>query len=174
MWSKEHKGLVCSLLCKKQELKPGENFSFEFKLKNIRNEIIIVPLFFFDEKRRILVVGGEETFVPTRIHLLIRSDLHGDLMFDNFGYHSYMPDVSYIRIDPGEILSTSITIGSSSTFTIKKGEDIELFGGKDHCGLTVEGTYSFKVELNIDKTGKEHWYGCIETNEISIIVRSLS
>lgn len=171
MWSKQHKGLACRLVCNKQEVKPGETFSFEFKLKNIGNKIIIIPLFFFDEKRQTLVVDSEEAVGSTGTYLLIRSDLHSNLVFDNFGYHSFMPDVSYIKIVPGEILSTNIAIDDSSTFIIKKGKNIELFGGKDHCGLTIEGTFFFKVELNIAKSEKEHWHGRMETNEISIIVK---
>jgi len=171
MWSKQHKGLKCRLVCNKQEVRLGETFCFEFKLKNIGNKIIIIPLFFFNEKMRTLVVGSEETIGSTRTSLLIRSDLHGNLMFDNFGYHSYMPDVSYVEIAPGEILSTNIAIDDSSTFIIKKGEHIELYGGEDHCGLTMEGTYFFNVELNIAMSEKEHWHGRMETNEISIIVK---
>lgn len=170
-WSQEHKGLTCSLNYNKQKVKPGETFSFEFKLKNIGDKIIIIPLLYFDEKRRKLVVDSEETLDSTTTHLLIRSNLHGNLMFDNFGYHSYMPDFSYVKIAPGEILSTNITIDNSSTFIIKKGKMLELYGGEDHCGLTVEGTFFFKVELNIAKSEKGHWHGRMETNEISIIVK---
>jgi hypothetical protein len=171
-WGNQHQGLACRLVCHQEEIKPGERISFEFKLRNIGDRDLLIPLCFFDQESRALVVGSEEEIVgSTGTCLLVRSDQHGNLMFDNFGYRSFMPDMSWVKISPGETLSTNFAIDDSSTFVTKKGESIELFGGVDHCGLTVEGTYFFRMMLNVGKSEKDHWHGRMESNEVSIVVK---
>jgi hypothetical protein len=170
-WGIQHKGLACRLVCHQEEIKPGEPVSFQFKLRNIGDRDLLIPLCFFDRESRALVVGSEEIVGSTGTCLLVRSDQHENLMFDNCGYHSYKPDISYVKIAPGEILSTNVAIDDSSTFVTKKGESFELFGGVDHCGLTVEGTYFFKMRLTVGKSEKDHWHGRMESNEVSIVVK---
>lgn len=171
IWNIQHQGLACRLVCHQEVIKPGESVSFEFKLRNIGDRNLLISLRFFDQESRALVVGSEEIVGSTGTCLLVRSDPHGNLMFDNFGHRSYVPDIAYVKIAPGEILSTNVTIDDNSTFVTKKGENIELFRGIDHCGLTVEGTYFFKMKLNVDKSEKDHWHGHMESNEILIIVK---
>lgn len=170
-WGIQHQGLACRLVCHQEVTKPGEPVSFQFKLRNIGDKDLLIPLRFFHQEKRALVVDSEEIGESTGTCLLVRSDSHGNLMFDNFGYHSYMPDISWVKISPGETLSTNFAIDDSSTFVTKRGESIELFGGVDHCGLTLEGTYFFKMRLTVGKSEKDHWHGRMESNEVSIVVK---